>query len=93
VPGGRAAGPADRAGPPSKLVHIPRRADDAWLSQPEAARRLDTALFRIGALIACGHQAPAENPAGRAGVTITSTLAVAEGRTPTPEPAFAADSH
>jgi hypothetical protein len=29
------------------------------------------ALVRIGALIACGHLAPAENSAGRAGVTIT----------------------
>ncbi|WUW26423.1 DNA-binding protein [Streptomyces sp. NBC_01463] len=58
-----------------KLLPVPRVADDAWLSQPEAARQLDIALFRIGALIACGHLAPAENSAGRAGVTITSVHA------------------
>ncbi|OKJ75048.1 DNA-binding protein [Streptomyces sp. CB02460] len=59
----------------SKLLRVPRVADDAWLSQPEAARQLGIALFRIGALIACGHLAPAENSAGSAGVTITSVQA------------------
>ncbi|MFG2409558.1 DNA-binding protein [Streptomyces brevispora] len=58
-----------------KLLRVPQVADDVWLSQPEAARQLGIALFRIGALIACGHLAPAENSAGRAGVTITSMQA------------------
>ncbi|MEU5825423.1 DNA-binding protein [Streptomyces sp. NPDC047803] len=58
----------------SKLLRVPR-VDDAWLSQPEAARQLGIALFRVGALIACGHLAPAENSAGSAGVTITSVQA------------------
>lgn len=58
-----------------KLLQIPQVADDVWLSQPEAARQLGIAVFRIGALIACGHLAPAENPAGKAGVTITSVEA------------------
>lgn len=58
-----------------KFMQVPQVADDAWLSQPEAARQLGTALFRIGALIACGHLAPAENSAGRTGVTITSVQA------------------
>ncbi|MFD5872011.1 DNA-binding protein [Streptomyces sp. NPDC060322] len=57
------------------LLRVPQVADDVWLSQPEAARHLGVALFRIGALIACGHLAPAENSAGRAGVMITSVQA------------------
>ncbi|MGW6209242.1 DNA-binding protein [Streptomyces sp. NPDC055089] len=60
---------------PKLLLRVPQVPDDAWLSQPEAARQLGIALFRIGVLIACGHLAPAENPAGRAGVTITSVEA------------------
>ncbi|MFH9554674.1 DNA-binding protein [Streptomyces sp. NPDC017435] len=56
-------------------MRVPQVADDVWLSQPKAARQLGIALFRIGALIACGHLAPAENSAGRAGVTITSVQA------------------
>lgn len=47
-------------------------ADDAWLSQAEAARQLGIALFRVGALIACGHLVAAEDSAGCAGVTLTS---------------------
>ncbi|MFE4959208.1 DNA-binding protein [Streptomyces sp. NPDC056653] len=58
-----------------KLLRVPQLAHDAWLSQPEAARQLGIALFRIGALIACGHLAPAKNSAGRAGVTIISVQA------------------
>lgn len=58
-----------------KLLRVPLVTDDVWLSQPEAARQLGIALFRIGALIACGHLAPAENAAGRAGVTISSVQA------------------
>lgn len=58
-----------------KLLRVPQVTDDAWLSQSEAARQLGIALFRIGALIASGHLAPAENAAGKAGVTITSVQA------------------
>lgn len=46
-----------------KLLRVPRVPDDAWLSQPQAARQLGIALFRIGVLIACGHLTPAENSA------------------------------
>ncbi|MFE3328797.1 DNA-binding protein [Streptomyces sp. NPDC059176] len=50
--------------------------DDAeWLSQHDAARQLGVAVIRIGALVACGHLAAAENRAGQAGVTITSVQA------------------
>ncbi|MFF3968075.1 DNA-binding protein [Streptomyces griseorubiginosus] len=49
--------------------------DDAWMSQPEAARHLGIALIRVGMLIANGHLAPAENPTGQAGVTTTSVQA------------------
>jgi hypothetical protein len=59
----------------SQLLRAVRVEDDAWLSQPEAARQLGIAAFRVGVLIACGHLAPAENPAGTAGVTITSVRA------------------
>ncbi|MEU1438577.1 DNA-binding protein [Streptomyces sp. NPDC005786] len=58
-----------------KLLRVPRVTDEDWLSQPEAARQLGIFLFRVGALIACGHLAPAENSAGRAGVTTTSVQA------------------
>ncbi|MFE9859886.1 DNA-binding protein [Streptomyces sp. NPDC005780] len=60
---------------PKLLLRVPQVPDDTWLSQPEAARQLGIALFRIGVLIACDHLAPAENSAGRAGVTITSVEA------------------
>ncbi|MCX5165288.1 DNA-binding protein [Streptomyces sp. NBC_00264] len=49
--------------------------DNIWMSQPEAARHLGIALTRIGMLIANGHLTPAENPAGRAGVTTASVQA------------------
>jgi hypothetical protein len=58
-----------------KLIRVARVQDNEWLSQPEAARQLGIALIRVGSLIACGHLAPAENPAGRAGVTLTSVQA------------------
>lgn len=45
------------------------------MSQPEAARHLGIALVRVGMLIANGHLTPAENPAGRAGVTAASVEA------------------
>lgn len=69
--GGRLMTPPDERRYP-KLLRVPQVTDDVWLSQPEAARQLGIALFRIGAFIACGHLTPAENSAGRAGVTITS---------------------
>jgi hypothetical protein len=57
------------------LVKADRVKDDAWMSQPEAARHLRIALTRVGMLIANGHLTPAENPAGRAGVTTASVEA------------------
>lgn len=60
---------------PEPLLRVPQVPDDTWLSQPEAARQLGIVLFRVGVLIACDHLAPAENSAGRAGVTITSVEA------------------
>ncbi|THA90022.1 DNA-binding protein [Streptomyces sp. LRa12] len=49
--------------------------DDAWMSQPEAAHYLGIALLRVGMLIANAHLTPAEDPAGRAGVTTVSVEA------------------
>ncbi|WP_327318859.1 DNA-binding protein [Streptomyces sp. NBC_01235] len=49
--------------------------DDAWMSQPEAARHLGVTLIRLGMLIANRRLIPAENPAGRAGVTTASVQA------------------
>ncbi|MFE3857914.1 DNA-binding protein [Streptomyces griseorubiginosus] len=57
------------------LIKADRVEDDAWMSQPEAARYLGIALTRVGMLIANGHLTPAENPAGRAGVTTASVEA------------------
>ncbi|MFJ2021908.1 DNA-binding protein [Streptomyces nodosus] len=57
------------------LLKADRVEDDAWMSQPEAARHLGIALTRVGMLIANGHLIPAENPAGRAGVTTASVEA------------------
>jgi hypothetical protein len=57
------------------LIKADRVEDDAWMSQPEAARYLGIALARVGMLLANGHLAPAENPAGRAGVTTASVEA------------------
>ncbi|MGQ4328618.1 DNA-binding protein [Streptomyces hayashii] len=57
------------------LLKADRVEDDAWLSQPEAARQLGLALPRVGMLIANGRLVPAENPAGRAGVTTSSVEA------------------
>ncbi|MGV9250209.1 DNA-binding protein [Streptomyces sp. NPDC003697] len=56
------------------LMKADRIEDDAWMSQPEAARYLGIALTRVGMLIANGHLTPAENPAGRAGVTTTASV-------------------
>ncbi|WP_328978459.1 DNA-binding protein [Streptomyces canus] len=49
--------------------------DDAWMSQPEAARRLGVTLIRVGMLIANRRLIPAENPSGQAGVTTASVQA------------------
>lgn len=49
--------------------------DDAWSSQPEAARSLGITLIRVGMLIANRRLIPAENPAGQAGVTTASVQA------------------
>lgn len=57
------------------LIKADRVEDDAWMSQPEAARHLGIALARVGMLIANGHLTPAESPAGRAGVTTASVEA------------------
>ncbi|MGA5418027.1 DNA-binding protein [Streptomyces pseudogriseolus] len=49
--------------------------DDAWMSQPDAARHLGVTLIRVGMLIANRRLIPAENPAGQAGVTTASVQA------------------
>ncbi|MEU6914950.1 DNA-binding protein [Streptomyces olindensis] len=49
--------------------------DDAWMSRPEAARRLGVGLLRVGMLIANRRLIPAENPAGQAGVTAAGVQA------------------
>ncbi|MEU9367166.1 DNA-binding protein [Streptomyces avermitilis] len=49
--------------------------DDAWMSQPEAARRLGVTLIRVGMLIANRRLIPAENRSGQAGVITASVQA------------------
>ncbi|MET8787558.1 MULTISPECIES: DNA-binding protein [unclassified Streptomyces] len=49
--------------------------NEAWMSQPEAARHLGVTLIRVGTLIANRRLIPAENPAGQAGVTTASVQA------------------
>ncbi|WP_121709075.1 DNA-binding protein [Streptomyces sp. E5N91] len=57
------------------LLKVDTVEDDAWMSQPEAARRLGVTLIRVGMLLANRRLIPAENPAGQAGVTIASVQA------------------
>jgi len=64
--------PRDQRGYPKIMGRVVRVGEDAWVSQSDAAGKLGIVLIRIGALIACGHLTPAENPAGQAGVTRAS---------------------
>jgi len=57
------------------LLKVDTVEDDAWMSQPEAARRLGVTLIQVGTLVANRRLIPAENPAGQAGVTIASVQA------------------
>ena len=57
------------------LLKVDTVEDDAWMSQPEAARHLGVTLIRVGMLIANRRLIPAENPAGQAGVTTASVQA------------------
>jgi hypothetical protein len=57
------------------LLKVDTVEDAAWMSQPEAARRLGVTLIRVGMLIANRRLIPAENPAGQAGVTTASVQA------------------
>jgi hypothetical protein len=57
------------------LLMVDTVEDDAWMSQPEAARHLGVTLIRVGMLIANRRLIPAENPAGQAGVTTASVQA------------------
>ncbi|MCX4853762.1 DNA-binding protein [Streptomyces canus] len=57
------------------LLKVDTVGDAAWMSQPEAARRLGVTLIRVGMLIANRCLIPAENPAGQAGVTTASVQA------------------
>lgn len=57
------------------LLKVDTVEDDAWMSQPEVARRLGVTLIRVGMLIANRRLIPAENPAGQAGVTTASVQA------------------
>lgn len=45
---------------------------DEWISQAEAAERLNVSVFRVGWAIACENLDPADSPAGEAGVTVAS---------------------
>lgn len=45
---------------------------DQWMSQAEAAARLNVSVFRVGWAIANGNLVPADSPAGEAGVTVES---------------------
>jgi hypothetical protein len=66
------------------MGQVSRVDDDAWISQPDAAQLLGVTVIRIGALIACGHLAPAENSAGQAGVTTASVRTETEWRQTAP---------
>lgn len=57
------------------LLKVDTVEHDAWMSQAEAARLLGVALIRVGMLIANRRLIPAEDPAGRAGVTTASVQA------------------
>ncbi|MEU3549101.1 DNA-binding protein [Streptomyces longwoodensis] len=57
------------------LLKVETVEDAAWLSQPEAARRLGVTLLRVAVLIVNRRLIPAENPAGHAGVTTASVQA------------------
>ncbi|MFD9793720.1 DNA-binding protein [Streptomyces sp. NPDC059070] len=57
------------------LLRVETVEDSAWISQPDAARRLGVSTARLGMVIANGHLTPAHNSAGRAGVTIISVQA------------------
>ena len=50
----------------------PVTTEDEWISQAEAAERLNVSVFRVGWAIACENLAPADTPAGEAGVTLAS---------------------
>ena len=45
---------------------------DQWMSQADAAQRLNVNIFRIGWALACENLDPAESPSGGAGVTVAS---------------------
>jgi hypothetical protein len=45
---------------------------DQWMSQVEAAERLNVNIFRVGWAIACENLDPADSPEGEAGVTVAS---------------------
>src|SRR3954451_8409423 len=46
--------------------------EDQWMSQAEAAERLNVNIFRVGWALACGNLDPADSPVGEAGVTAAS---------------------
>ncbi|MER5409032.1 DNA-binding protein [Streptomyces sp. NPDC002769] len=69
----RWSGPRNHGG--YVLLKVDTVEDNAWVSQPDAARRLGIPLARLGMLIANGRMTPAHNSAGRAGVTIVSVEA------------------
>lgn len=54
--------------------------DVDWVSQFDAAERLDLSMWAIGQFIATGRLTPEENPAGQAGVTRASIDAEASWR-------------
>jgi hypothetical protein len=45
---------------------------DQWMSQLQAAERLNVNIFRVGWAIACENLDAADSPAGEAGVTAAS---------------------
>jgi|tagenome__1003787_1003787.scaffolds.fasta_scaffold15828711_2 hypothetical protein len=57
------------------LLKVDTLEDAAWMSQPEAARRLGVTLIRVGMVIANRPLIPAKNPAGQDGVTTASVQA------------------
>ncbi|MEU5249639.1 DNA-binding protein [Streptomyces asoensis] len=66
---GRSPRPGPRKERGYFLLRATRVRDDAWMSQPEAARTLGVSALRVAMLLANGRLTPAENQAGHAGVT------------------------
>lgn len=67
-----------------KNTNVPQVGSPAWVSQREAARRLNVSVLRVGLLIANEHLEPAEDGERNMGVTLISLAAERRWRRETP---------